>query len=180
MRPSKHKLCRPPKGAIEVERLLANGKWKKDDGKPGLAFSGKQCLSPSDAYFPIAWWVKCDEDSCRIAYNCSGRLAMDHTADRYKCANGHYVEEIKIKDIIMPSCVRNFWLKLSIDGREKIIEAGPKNGGGGFSLTILMRECGAISSSALYVTGRVNKDGRLILKAYDYPEGREIEIVTNR
>jgi hypothetical protein len=80
----------------------------------------------------------------------------------------------------MPSCVRNFWLKLSVDGQSKIVETGPKNGAGGFDLTILMRECGAISNKALYVIGRVNKEGKLVLKTYDSPEGREIEIVTER
>jgi hypothetical protein len=81
------RLGRPPKGAVNVERLLKNGKWIKDDGKPGVAFSGQRKLTGkgcSDMPFPFAWAnfdIEHDWDAC-------AREAMSYTCRRFGGANG--------------------------------------------------------------------------------------------
>lgn len=65
----------------------------------------------------------------------------------------------------MPRCLRNFWLTAHIDGRRSPLAAGPKSAGGGFSLTVLSRDRGAIARP-LCVTGRCI-DGHLSLDVHD-------------
>jgi hypothetical protein len=73
----KHPLCRPPSGAIDVRKLFPNGRWKADDGKPGLAFFG---ISKEDAEWPederqaSAWVAHCD---CKIHAECPASKALD-------------------------------------------------------------------------------------------------------
>jgi len=62
-----------------------------------------------------------------------------------------------------PRNVRNFWLTLAVDGRSTI-DTGPQAAGGGFKLTILMREKGEVSEHRVTVEGRV-VNGELILDA---------------
>jgi len=61
----------------------------------------------------------------------------------------------------MPRNVRNFWLIANVDGRATPVETGPRAKDGGFSLTVLMREGGAVSGTRLYVTGYALSDGQL-------------------
>ena len=74
---------------------------------------------------------------------------------------------------------RNFWIKLNVDGRDKLIEAGPRRKDGGFSLEILIRENGSISSKRVRVNGHVHEDGTLRITAGrdDSSSFNETEIV---
>ena len=58
----------------------------------------------------------------------------------------------------MPRFVRNFWLQGDVDGLKKSIGTGPKHSGGGFNLSILVREEGDISSGRLEISGRCVQD----------------------
>ncbi len=75
----------------------------------------------------------------------------------------------------MPRCVRNFWVELEVDGRAEKIATGPRNGGGGFSLTVMMRENGSISERRLRVKGRVRGDGTLTLDTFLEKEGKVLD-----
>lgn len=88
-----HLLCRPPKGATEVERWTGK-EWKKDDGKPGLAFSYLEGLTP------VAGATTCGENaSCfRLArVSCIFDAALHHTCDRWGCANGRALPPFKLQ-----------------------------------------------------------------------------------
>lgn len=87
----KHYLGRPPKGSEEVERLTANGRWVRDDGKPGRAFSGR-APAPSDA--PMAWYPDCD---CTFDECCPGRQASARTVKRWSCSNGDIMRRTRRK-----------------------------------------------------------------------------------
>lgn len=80
-----HRLCRPPVDAVDCIRLTASGKWVKDDGRPGLAFSW---LSPTE--LPMAGAVACD-----CAGSCPKRKAMDYTARRFGAANGTALQPVR-------------------------------------------------------------------------------------
>ena len=82
----------------------------------------------------------------------------------------------------MPRFVRNFWLRLRVDGRATPIETGPATVEGGFDLTILMREEGAISEKRVRVYGDVTRDGTLILHAYvdGGGPGKSLTVTTRR
>lgn len=49
----------------------------------------------------------------------------------------------------MPRNVRNFWLELEVDGKKQRIATGPRSAGGGFSLAIRIRSCGAVKEAAV-------------------------------
>ena len=66
----------------------------------------------------------------------------------------------------MPRCVRNFWLKVYIDGQRRPFASGPRSKDGGFSLDILYRERGAPHLQPLRVSGRC-VGNRLTLDVYD-------------
>lgn len=89
-----HLLCRPPKGATEVERWTGKA-WKKDDGKPGLAFSYIEGL------MPVAGATECCEGRPRCQRftrpGCPKDRAMDRTCDRWGCANGHDLPPFKLQ-----------------------------------------------------------------------------------
>lgn len=53
----------------------------------------------------------------------------------------------------MPRSVRNFWVDLTVDGRESSIGTGPRSKDGGFYMNIYIREDGDISSNALSIVG---------------------------
>jgi hypothetical protein len=76
----KHYLIRPPKGAVEVERLTDGGNWVDDDGRPSLAFSGKL-----DG-FPYAWYPHCDHRT--FIDDCPKELSGNRTCSRFGCSNG--------------------------------------------------------------------------------------------
>jgi hypothetical protein len=73
---------RPPKDAVNVERLSPNGRWYPDNGKPGIAFSGQDSRG-----FPLAWYG----DTC-AAVGCTGKCpaccASQRTCNRFGCSNG--------------------------------------------------------------------------------------------
>ena len=81
-----HPLCRPPRGANGWRgskedaplKLGANGKWRADDGKPGLAFIGS--LSGEN----LIWVSKCK--------------CIDAKCPRWK-AFEHAREELEIESI---------------------------------------------------------------------------------
>lgn len=64
--------------------------------------------------------------------------------------------------------VRNFWIEADIDGRQTIMEGGPRRADGGFKLTIYQRENGGITTAA-HIEGKVGYDDQLILM-YDIGE----------
>jgi len=66
----------------------------------------------------------------------------------------------------MPQNVRNFWLKLSVDGKTSRVETGPQAKDGGFQLVILQRDKGGITRT-MEVYGRALSNGSLILQAHD-------------
>lgn len=63
----------------------------------------------------------------------------------------------------MPRVVRNFWIDLDVDGRANSIGTGPRQGGGGFSCTILVREEGSISDKSLRIRGVNTQDNDNVL-----------------
>jgi len=69
----------------------------------------------------------------------------------------------------MPRNVRNFWIELEVDGRKQRIATGPVSKGGGFSLTVKMRDQGEIIT-ALSVEGVACSDNTLILRAAQHPD----------
>lgn len=81
----------------------------------------------------------------------------------------------------MPRNTRNFWLTLNVDGRATPIETGPAAADGGFDLTVLMREDGAISDTRLRLRGHALYDGTLVLDVSvdGHPES-SIRLRTNR
>ena len=62
----------------------------------------------------------------------------------------------------MPRNVRNFWLDLSVDGRNHV-GTGPARGDGGFSLSIAQRADGDVTSP-VRVTGRNLSTGQNIME----------------
>jgi len=68
----------------------------------------------------------------------------------------------------MPRNVRNFWIELEVDGKKTKIATGPVSKGGGFSLTVKMRDRGEIIT-ALEAYGFALEDGTLTLRAYERP-----------
>ena len=59
----------------------------------------------------------------------------------------------------MPRNVRNFFIEIEVDGRKSLVRTGPVAKGGGFFLTIRMREDGEISPTRLEITGNATNDG---------------------
>lgn len=58
-KPSKHQLCRPTKPAFDV-RVLRGVRWKRDDGKPGVAFFGlTEPDRNDDSQSATVWAVDC-------------------------------------------------------------------------------------------------------------------------
>jgi hypothetical protein len=84
-------LCRPPKDAINVERLALNYKWVKDDGKPGLAFSGQDTRGCPYSWYPTA------PDGDFFDDRAPSSLAADRTCERFHCSNGREVKAIRRK-----------------------------------------------------------------------------------
>ena len=80
-----HKLCRPPKDAVNVERWSQRKGWVPDDGKPAYAFSGLVNGTP------YAWATRCS-DNCY--FSCIQTAAMERTTNRFHCANGHDVQSV--------------------------------------------------------------------------------------
>lgn len=57
--------------------------------------------------------------------------------------------------------VRNFWLELSVDGKQSRVDTGPRAKDGGFDLIVYVREDGDISDKSVHLRGRVGSDGTL-------------------
>lgn len=62
----------------------------------------------------------------------------------------------------MPRNIRNFWIRLNIDGRQSVIESGPVSKNGGFSMEILMRDKKGITTP-VRIVGQATEDGSLTL-----------------
>ena len=93
MEPSeKHWLGRPPEGAENVERWTG-AIWIKDDGKPGLAFSGELMSHQSKVLFPYAWGPDCVCFDSFIGPHCPSRIASKRTYDRFGCSNGSNMQK---------------------------------------------------------------------------------------
>lgn len=58
--------------------------------------------------------------------------------------------------------MRNFWIEGCVDGRRTGLTGGPRAKDGGFNLTVYVRDNGS-SETAVRVTGRATRDGKLIL-----------------
>jgi hypothetical protein len=81
--------CRPPKDAQRIAdqyvgdklvlRLDERGRWDKDNGKPGLAFSAGV----------FAWYPEV-ECGCYISDKCIAQIAMQKTVERHSCAKRSY------------------------------------------------------------------------------------------
>lgn len=83
---------RPPRKPWREMFRYANGRWVEDDGKPDLAFGGKDYEG-----WPYAFgWVGSDKDS--IPWDHPNELAfdaaMDWVCDRYGAANGRRVRAV--------------------------------------------------------------------------------------
>lgn len=72
--------------------------------------------------------------------------------------------------------MRNFWLDGRIDGRKTPVTGGPRGAGGGFDLTIRVRENGE-SRPAVRIKGWVNRDDpeELFIRVYADSGGELIE-----
>lgn len=85
-----HPLCRPPKGAIDVRRLGSNGRFKIDDGTPGLAFFGiamqdVKAKSAATVDENVSVWVaNCD---CKIHGECPASKTLDKACAIYDSAS---------------------------------------------------------------------------------------------
>lgn len=84
----------------------------------------------------------------------------------------------------MPRNVRNFWIVVNVDGRERLVEAGPKAKDGGFKVTVYQREKGDVSRKTVEIIGRATNDGHLVTTT-SVNEEREavssvIELTTER
>ena len=60
--------------------------------------------------------------------------------------------------------MRNFWVKLKIDGRERVLEGGPTSKDGGFELTVYVND-GGESVRAVRVVGSADDAGNLTIVA---------------
>jgi hypothetical protein len=60
--------------------------------------------------------------------------------------------------------VRNFWIELSVDGKQEEISAGPKGKDGGFFLRVLVREKGSVCPQIATLSGVVNAEGKLVIR----------------
>lgn len=94
----KLKKGRPSKDATEVERWTGR-RWVKDDGKPGLAFSGKRPIPVvfgKTFLIPVAWYpASCLRGACGFNEKCICRRAMSRTSARWSCANGYAMERAR-------------------------------------------------------------------------------------
>ena len=94
-RPPEHWLGRPSGNSElkEVERWTG-AQWVKDDGKPGLAFSGL------DGSTPIAWSSEgCACDSQASHEKCPMNRSLRYTAKRFGCANGQVMKRLRLRRI---------------------------------------------------------------------------------
>lgn len=64
----------------------------------------------------------------------------------------------------MPRNVRNFWVTVEVDGRERVIASGPASADGGLRCRFYIRHKGAVVP-ALDVDGYADGDGELTLDA---------------
>jgi hypothetical protein len=82
-----HALCRPPRGAAPVHSVFKNttklwrlgidGKWRADDGTPGLAFIGRNL---GDV---IVWSAEC---KCPYLLGCAAGAGADYAFDKLDLA----------------------------------------------------------------------------------------------
>jgi len=69
-----------------------------------------------------------------------------------------------------PKNVRNFWLKVQIDGRKSRIATGPVHKDGGFSLRILGRNEGKVVDVCA-IEGMADEHGDLLIRMIDSERG---------
>jgi hypothetical protein len=65
----------------------------------------------------------------------------------------------------MPRNVRNFWIALQVDGKQKDIGTGPRKGDGGFTQRIFWRKEG-VPNVALRLVGRISGEKKLRLAVF--------------
>ena len=65
----------------------------------------------------------------------------------------------------MPRCVRNFFLKLRVDGKKTEVSTGPRGKTGGFRCRLLMRSGGEVHNEEVILEGQ-ERDGLLHLTIY--------------
>lgn len=65
----------------------------------------------------------------------------------------------------MPRNVRNFWVRVNVDGKKTPVATGPRRRDGGFSCNIQMRSDGDIHPDEVTVEGK-NNGGLLVLKVW--------------
>ena len=63
----------------------------------------------------------------------------------------------------MPQNVRNFWIELSVDGKQTRVATGPRGKDGGFELTIRQRDKGDIITGMM-IRGYADLD-KLVIEA---------------
>lgn len=63
---------------------------------------------------------------------------------------------------MQPRSIRNFWVKLDVDGKETSVATGPRSKDGGFNLRVYQRTNGGITE-ALTLAGRADENGELTL-----------------
>lgn len=103
----KHPLGRPPLGASDVLRLRDDGRWVKDDGKPGRAFSGQMTIIGRHTGKPIPIPAAFTGPTlCSLGCpDCPTRKALDKTCKRYGAANG--------RDMVLPKKLKSKPIKKS-------------------------------------------------------------------
>lgn len=62
----------------------------------------------------------------------------------------------------MPRVVRNFWMRATVDGHARSVEAGPRAKDGGLTIQVFMRDNGQVEH-ACTLRGWCGSDGRLYL-----------------
>lgn len=88
-----HALCRPPRGAAPVHsvfknttklwRLGVDGKWKADDGSPGLAFVGEIQGPGTEGFSIVVWSAEC---KCPYLLGCAAGAGADYAFDKLDLA----------------------------------------------------------------------------------------------
>ena len=76
----------------------------------------------------------------------------------------------------MPRNVRNFWIEAEVDGRMHGFSGGPVSKGGGFRLTVQIRNKGSVTRAGTLYGHEI--DGKLTLAWQPAVSGEYIELLT--
>lgn len=83
-----HPVCRPARDAVGARhklrsglvlwRLGLDGRWRPDNGDPGLAFIGRRLQLKGESEF-VVWVAHC---ACKLPIHCPVTKALEHARER--------------------------------------------------------------------------------------------------